>query len=171
MPAIINPKELKFQHNLNSLEIFDLLTLSPRLSKIVNSKHLIFDIRKLEPGKFSFPYHFHLNAEELMLVISGELTLRTNQGFEIVKQGQLMFFEIGESGVHQFYNHKNRPCVYLDIRTNMGIDVTEYPDSGKVNILPAQHVYEKSTQVSYNKGEDNIKEIWDEYFRRKTNNQ
>jgi hypothetical protein len=38
---------------------YDLLTLWPRLSKIIDSKHFVFDLRKLDSGKYSFPYHFH----------------------------------------------------------------------------------------------------------------
>ena len=164
MPTIINPAELEFETNPNSLEAFDLLTITPRLSKLSDSQHLIFDIRKLNPGKFSFPYHYHHNSEELMMVISGSMTLRDNQGIKIVEQGQLVFFEMGENGVHQFYNHSSVPCIYLDLRSNMGLDVTEYPDSGKVNILPLQKVFEKETQVDYNKGEEYVKEIWSKYL-------
>lgn len=160
MPKIICPDEMEFKHDPNALSAFDLLTLSPRLSKMVDSKHLIFDIRKLEQGKYSFPFHFHRFAEEVIMILSGTMTIRTVQGFEIINQGQIAFFEIGENGAHQFYNHGSKPCTYLDIRTTTGIDIVEYPDSGKVNISPFNQIYEKQTQVDYNKGEENIEKIW-----------
>ncbi len=59
----------------------------------------------------------------------------------------MVFFELGETSAHQFYNHTELPCVYLDIRTNMGFDLTEYPDSGKVNVFPFGLTFEKGTQV------------------------
>lgn len=93
----------------SALEQFDLLTLSPRLTKIVNSKHFVFDLRKLDSGKYSFPYHFHRNAEELIMIISGSMTIRTPKGFEIAKEGQIVFFEMGETSAHQFYNHETIP--------------------------------------------------------------
>ena len=161
MPTIINPDNLEYKNNPTALESFDLLTLSPRLSKIVDSKHFVFDMRKLNSGKYSFPYHFHRNAEELILIISGSMTIRTPKGFEIVKKGQIVFFEIGETSAHQFYNHDKIPCVYLDLMTTVGMDVCEYPDSGKINISPFKEVYEKHTQVDYNKGEENVQLIWD----------
>ena len=71
MSTIIKPDDLEFKNDSSALESFDLLTLSSRLSKIVDSKHFVFDIRKLDPGKYSFPYHFHHNAEELIMIISG----------------------------------------------------------------------------------------------------
>jgi uncharacterized cupin superfamily protein len=167
MPAIINPDELEYKNDSSALESFDLLTLSPRLSKIVGSKHFVFDLRKLDSGKYSFPYHFHRNAEELIMIISGSMTIRLPKGFEIVQKGQIVFFEMGETSAHQFYNHDTQPCVYLDLRTTVGIDVCEYPDSGKINVSPFNEIFEKKTQVDYNKGEENVQLIWDRLKKEK----
>lgn len=90
------------------------------------------------------------------------MTLRSPRGLEIMEAGDIVFFEMGESGAHQFYNHGTEPCTYLDIRTFYGIDVCEYPDSGKINILPAMDIFEKSSKVGYFKGEEHIPEKWEE---------
>ncbi len=161
MPTFINPDEFEFKADPKALKSFGLLTLFPRLSKIVDSKHFAFDLRKLNPENYSFPYHFHRNAEELILIISGSMTIRTPEGLKIAKSGQMVFFEIGETSAHQFYNHDKVSCVYLDLMTTVGMDVCEYPDSGKINISPFMESYEKNTQVDYNKGEENIQLIWD----------
>jgi uncharacterized cupin superfamily protein len=162
MATLIKPSELEYQSNPSVPTQFDLLTLSPRLSKITNSKQLIFDMRQLNPGKYSFPYHYHHNSEELMYIISGEMTVRTPEGLRIIGPGEMVFFELGETSAHQFYNHTSDPCVYLDIRTNMGFDLTEYPDSGKVNVFPFGMIFEKDTLVTYHKGEENVEQIWEE---------
>lgn len=167
MPTIISPSTLQFVLDKEALKSFDLKTLSPRLSKIVGSKHLVFDIRRLESGKYSFPYHFHRNAEEIIFIISGSLTLRSPNGLEIVAQGDVAFFEIGETSAHQFFNHTTEPCVYLDIRTTVGIDVAEYPDSGKINISPFNEIFVKSNQVDYNMGEEDVDSIWAELRNKK----
>ncbi len=52
-----------------------------------------------------------------------------------VKEGDIVFFEIGPEGAHQLYNHTGEPCRYLDIRTEAGLDICEYPDSDKINII------------------------------------
>lgn len=161
MPTIIKPNELEYKHNPTALKEFDLLTLTPRLSSIVGSKHFMFDLRQLNPGIYSFPYHFHRNAEELIMVLSGSMTLRTPNGFEVLSAGEMVFFEIGETSAHQFYNHTTSPCTYLDIRTTVGLDVTEYPDSGKINISPYWEVFDKDSKVDYNKGEENVSQIWE----------
>ncbi len=92
--------------------------------------------------------------------MNGEGTLRTPQGFQTVIKGDILFFEEGESGTHQLYNHSDGPLVYIDIRTKANIDVCEYPDSGKINILPAMDIFKKETTVPYYTGEENVKEMW-----------
>ncbi|MCF8230185.1 MAG: cupin domain-containing protein [Bacteroidales bacterium] len=160
MPKIINIHTANFERNPKAPEDFQLLTLMPRISKAAQSKHLVFDVRKLEPGRYSFPYHFHHHAEELMYLISGAMMMRSPDGFKALKQGDLVYFEMGPEGAHQFYNQGKTVCVYLDIRTSFGVDVSEYPDSGKINLLPYQEVYEKKSKVGYFKGEEKISDIW-----------
>ena len=160
MPTIIKPSELEFVENKAALTQFNWHTCLPRLGTLTNSKHLIFDIRSLDPGKYSYPYHYHNFSEELFVVFSGSATLRTQKGLQEIQQGEIVFFETGETGAHQLFNHTNIPCVYLDIRTFKDYDVTEYPDSNKINIAPNFGVFEKKDQVEYSKGEENIDEIW-----------
>lgn len=137
---------------------------SPRFAQLAGSKYLQVDLRSLDPDRFSFPYHFHRASEEFFAVLSGAATLRTPDGFRVLSAGDLAFFEEGPSGAHQLYNHGTEPCVYLDVRATPapgGLDVTEYPDSGKVAILPLKgDVYEASTRVDYHKGEDTVRARW-----------
>lgn len=65
---------------------------------------------------------------------------------------QIHFFEKGASGAHQLYNHSESACMYLDLRTTFGIDVCEYPDSNKINILPDLEIFEASAKVDHYKG-------------------
>jgi len=166
MPKIFAVKDLQFDKREARLPEFTWHT-SPKLAKKLNSKYLQFDVRSLDPGKFSFPYHFHRACEELFLILSGEATLRSPEGFQKVTRGDLIFFEEGSAGAHQLYNHSNSPCVYLDLRTTFGIDVCEYPDSGKINILPYQEVFENSSKVDYYKGEEVVVKKWPEEIIRK----
>jgi uncharacterized cupin superfamily protein len=161
MPKIFNAKSTTFKKRKSRIPEFAWHT-SPRLAELSNAKHLDFDIRSLDPGKFSFPYHFHRAAEELFVILSGEAILRTPEGFQKVSDGDIVFFEEGAKGAHQLYNPNDCPCVYLDVRTTMGIDVCEYPDSGKVNILPDMNIFESSSSVNYFKGEENVAAKWPE---------
>ena len=166
MPNVFNAKSIPFQKNESRIPDFMWHT-SPRLGELSNAKHLHFDMRSLDPGKFSFPYHFHRAAEELFVILSGEATLRSPEGFRKVSQGDVVFFEEGANGAHQLYNHSDSPCIYLDVRTMIGIDVCDYPDSGKVNILPSRNIFENSSSVDYYKGEENAAEKWPKELLRK----
>ncbi|WNS45819.1 cupin domain-containing protein [Paenibacillus sp. MMS20-IR301] len=132
---------------------------SRKLAEQAGAKQLLFEMRSLDPGKYSYPYHFHRSAEEMFVILSGQATLRTPEGFQEVKAGDTVFFETGPEGAHQLYNHTSDPCVYLDLRTNHGIDICEYPDSGKINILPYEEVY-LAEQVDYYEGEEKVAEKW-----------
>ncbi|SHJ84593.1 hypothetical protein SAMN05444280_13414 [Tangfeifania diversioriginum] len=71
MATIIKPEELDFRPDAKSPEDFSVETLAPRLSTLAKSEKFMFDIRKLQPDKYSFPYHFHKDAEELIKILSG----------------------------------------------------------------------------------------------------
>ncbi|MFP4564605.1 MAG: cupin domain-containing protein [Spirochaetia bacterium] len=119
-------------------------------------------VRILEQGKYSYPYHFHHNAEEIFLILSGNGELRTPAGIAEIHEGNIIFFEKGESGAHQAFNPHATPLVYIDLRTVDSLDVCEYPDSGKVNILPKRDIFQRGKDSGYFDGEANIKRIWDE---------
>jgi uncharacterized cupin superfamily protein len=163
MAKIFRQADLSFQENAVSVEHFRLQTVMPRLYQVVDSQHLVFDLRMLPPEQYSFPYHFHRNAEELVLVLSGSMIMRTPEGFKALNQGDLVFFEMGTTGAHQFYNQDPIPCTYLDIKTVREMDVCEYPDSGKVNIAPFGEIFVKDTQVDYFYGENKVQDRWADY--------
>ncbi|WP_438447590.1 cupin domain-containing protein [Gorillibacterium sp. sgz5001074] len=159
MASIFNPKHLTYKLRQSPIPEFAWHT-SERLSDTASSEHLVFDIRSLDPGKYSFPYHFHRNAEEMFVVLSGRAMLRTPEGFRELEEGDVAFFGIGPEGAHQLYNHTEEPFRYLDIRTDQGLDVVEYPDSGKINLLPEQEIYLREDRVDYYLGEDQPAEHW-----------
>jgi len=80
-----------------------------------------------------------------------------------VERGDLIFFEEGETSAHQLLNPSEAVCVYPDIRTVPEADICECPGSGKVNIIPQRGVsgiFEKSSRVSYCKGEEDVAKKW-----------
>lgn len=159
MPSIFKLDQQKFSSRGAEIPAFDMLS-SERISRLAGSQRLVFDFRSLGPGKYSFPYHFHRNAEELFYIIAGRSSLRTTQGVTEVCAGDLIHFEAGAQGSHQMFNHTSEPCVYLDIRTFDGMDVTEYPDSNKLALLPGLEVFRQGTTVSYYDGEEQVANVW-----------
>ena len=162
MSTILRSDQREFQENPNKIDNYRIITDVSRVKKGVNPENLNFDLRQLDPDQYSAPFHFHRYAEELFLIISGSATLRTPNGLEIVNSGDLVFFEKGETGAHQLYNHTKETCVYLDIRTYIGYDVAEYPDSDKILLAPTFEIFNKDSQAKYFEGEMKIKDKWKE---------
>lgn len=160
MATVLKSGEREFKEVPNKIDKFRLFSDISRIKKGVKSQNLNFDLRQLNPGEYSAPYHFHRYAEELFMIVSGAVTLRTPRGKEIVEGGDLIFFEIGESGAHQLFNHTNEPCIYLDVRTFLGFDVCEYPDSDKILIAPSFDVFKKGSIVEYFDGEHDADGNW-----------
>jgi uncharacterized cupin superfamily protein len=119
----------------------------------LGAESLNFDMRRLDPGELSSLYHFHRHAEELFMVVSGEATLRTPGGLSVLQAGDIAFFETGASGAHQLYNHSGEPCIYLDVRTFAGADIAEYPDSGRLLVIPTMEKFDKAAGTGYFDGE------------------
>jgi uncharacterized cupin superfamily protein len=162
MPKIFDSNELDFGNGPFNKPPFGLLTALPYLCKQVDSRHLVFDIRKLPPGEYSFPYHYHRSAEEAMYIIAGSMTVRTNDSFQVVNAGDVLYFETGESGAHQFFNHTNDPCTYFDVKTFYELDIVVYPDSEKVMVSRYNEVFKTEAQADYFSGELDIAQRWRE---------
>jgi uncharacterized cupin superfamily protein len=160
MATVFKSEKREFREDPNKIDNFRLFSDVSIKNQVVKPKNLNFDLRLLNPGQFSAPFHFHRFAEELFMVISGSMTLRTPEGFEIVTGGDLIFFEMGETGAHQFYNHTLEPVTYLDIRSYIGCDLCEYPDSEKILIAPSFEIYRKDSKSAYFEGEEDILEKW-----------
>lgn len=161
MATVFKSAQRRFEPNPNRIDSFRLLSDMSIIEKGLQTQNLNFDLRQLNPGQFSALYHFHRFAEELFMIISGEATLRTPAGLEVVGSGDLMFFESGDTGAHQLYNHAEEPCIFLDIRTFIGYDVCEYPDSNKIWLSPSREIFKKEATVDYFEGEKNIRDIWE----------
>jgi uncharacterized cupin superfamily protein len=166
MPLIHRLSKIELKKNKSPIQDFSWKASLP-LEEISKSKYLHFDIKSLFPGKFSYPYHSHRNAEELFVILEGEATLRSQKGYQTISKGDIIFFEEGPLGAHQLYNHSDDPLTYLDLRTKANIDVCEYPDSGKINILPAFDIFEQGSKVSYYTGEEGVKDKWPEELLKK----
>lgn len=162
MATILKIDEADFRPNANRIDGFRLFTDAQRESKGINPKYLNFDLRKLNPHEYNAAYHFHRYAEELFVIMQGCATLRTPDGLEVVRRGDMIFFEAGENGAHQLYNHTDAPCVFLDLRSYIGYDVCEYPDSDKIIVVPDGETFRRSEQYPYFDGETDVDSVWDE---------
>jgi hypothetical protein len=104
MATILKNDKREFKEDPNKIDNFRLFTDISRVKNGIRPKNLNFDLRLLNPGQFSAPYHFHRYAEELFMVVSGSMTLRTPDGLE----PQSAYFD-GEKNIVEKWNQlKNK---------------------------------------------------------------
>ncbi|MBN2796456.1 MAG: cupin domain-containing protein [Clostridia bacterium] len=160
MPSIFNKDKLEMKLVEPELTEFS-WKKSSKLNAIVQSNDYVFDIKAIGPGKFSYPYHCHYNSEEIFVILKGKITLRTPEGFQEISEGEFAFFEKGPCGAHQLYNHTDEICTYLDIRSKKDLDVCEYPDSNKINIMSESNmILTNGKAVDYFYKEDDVYNKW-----------
>ena len=155
MPRIIKTEDLQFETKSSPVPEYSWNT-SEDIALSAGLKDFSCNVRSLERGKISYPYHYHHNAEEMFVVISGKGELRTPGGIQKIGAGEIVLFEKGESGAHQLFNPNEESLVYLDMRTLNRIDICEYPDTGKVNILPQKDIFYRGSEAGYFDDEENI---------------
>jgi uncharacterized cupin superfamily protein len=89
---------------------------------------------ELPPGKKSYPFHKHNVTEEALFVISGSAKVRSSMGLTEIGPGDFVLFPAGDDA-HQIINDGTELLVYFAMSVSKGVDVTEYPDSGKVHAV------------------------------------
>jgi uncharacterized cupin superfamily protein len=87
---------------------------------------------EVEPGNRMCPYHTHHANEEWLMVVRGEPTLRTPQGEQPLREGDVVCFPRGKEGAHLVSNRTDSPIRVLMLSTLIAPDIVEYPDTGKV---------------------------------------
>ena len=86
------------------------------------------NLTTLEPGAKSAHRHWHQSEDEFIYVLSGELTLVTDEGEHTLGPSAAAGFPAGERNGHQLINKSNAPATYLEIGTRAEADEATYPD-------------------------------------------
>ena len=87
---------------------------------------------EVEPGSKLWPYHTHHANEEWVIVLRGEPTLRTHEGEQALKEGDVVCFPRGKEGAHQISNRTDSPIRVLMLSSMIPGEVIEYLDTGKI---------------------------------------
>lgn len=99
------------------------------LARDIGAERTGFGLYELEPGQSTWPYHFELGSEEWLLVVDGEVTLRTPDGERTLQTGDLVCFPEGPDGAHAVRNDSEKTARFampsVDEPTNAAI----YPDT------------------------------------------
>ncbi len=88
----------------------------------------------LAPGAWSSQRHWHVEEDEFVTVISGEVVLRSDQGEEVLRAGDCAAFAKGDKNGHHLVNRSAAPATVLEVGTRLpdDADVCYYPDADLV---------------------------------------
>jgi len=98
------------------------------------SERLGASVYDVPPGEATFPYHYHLANEELLIVLRGRPHLRTPDGWQQLEEGEVVAFPVGERGAHQLVNRTDDQVRLLMISEMRSAETSVYPDSDKVGV-------------------------------------
>ena len=99
--------------------------------RLPHAEQLGATVYELGPGNFVV-FHFHHGAEEMLFVLDGEMTLKTEDGERLVSRGEAVIFPVGPAGAHGFRNDGDGTCRYLMASTSPLPEVVEYPELGQI---------------------------------------
>jgi uncharacterized cupin superfamily protein len=86
------------------------------------------NLMKLPPGNWSSQRHWHSAEDEFVWVLSGEVTLVTDEGEQVLRAGDCAAFPKNEANGHHLVNRSSETAMVLEIGTRSPDDVAEYSD-------------------------------------------
>jgi uncharacterized cupin superfamily protein len=99
--------------------------------RLSGAERLGATVYELGPGNF-VPFHFHHASEEMLVVLDGEMTMKTEAGERLVGRGEVVVFPVGPAGAHGFRKEGEGRCRYLVADSKQMPEVAEYPELGQI---------------------------------------
>ena len=107
------------------------------VSEALGSTDFAMFVYDVPPRGASAPYHYEYD-EEWLLVVDGEITVRTPDGEHTLERGDLVRFPAGPDGAHNVMNRSEAPArTLLFSKTGPGVGVSVYPNSDTVGVWTA----------------------------------
>jgi uncharacterized cupin superfamily protein len=107
-----------------------------RVAERAGAEFLGASVYELQPGD-EMVFHYHVQREELLIVLEGRLKLRTADGWEELPEGEVVAFPRGERGAHGFRNDGASPVRVLMVSEMNGPNISVYPDANQVGVFDA----------------------------------
>jgi uncharacterized cupin superfamily protein len=111
-------------------------------------------------GKCAFPFHRHHVMDELFFIVSGQGEYRYGEDRLAVRAGDIVGAPAGAKP-HQIINTGAEELTYLGISTLGGVEVVDYPDSGKVAVAAGMKNADLTTATYRGVGRIAPADYWD----------
>lgn len=99
-----------------------------RLGDALGLRNFGVNLTRLAPGAMSAQRHWHSAQDEFIYVVSGELTLVTDAGEQVLRAGMVAGFPAGQADGHCLVNRSAADAVYLEVGDRTSGDAVDYPD-------------------------------------------
>src|SRR3954470_4428751 len=109
---------------------------SLRVGELAGAEKLGATVYELAPGE-GMVFHYHLQREELLVFLSGRLTLRTGDGRHELPAGAVVAFPRGERGAHGYENRSGELARVLVVSEQNAPNVSVYPDTNEIGVFDA----------------------------------
>ena len=86
------------------------------------------NLLRLPPGAWSSQRHWHTGEDEFVYVLSGEVTLITDAGEELLRAGDAAGFKANDGDGHCLQNRSSRDAQVLEIGTRAPESISYYSD-------------------------------------------
>jgi uncharacterized cupin superfamily protein len=90
------------------------------------------NLTRLAPGAVSALRHWHSGEDEFVYIVSGNPTLVTDAGEQILGPGLVAGFPAGEPDGHLLANRTDAEVSFIEVGTRAAIEDVHYPESDLV---------------------------------------
>jgi uncharacterized cupin superfamily protein len=104
-----------------------------RVGAEAGGSELAVKLFEIPSGQSLCPYHYEY-VEEWLIVLSGEIELRTPAGIEQLHTGDIACFPAGPDGAHKTTNHGATPARVVMFSSAREPAVAVYPDGDKIGV-------------------------------------
>lgn len=104
-----------------------------RVGQLAGGRELAVKLFEIPAGEDLCPYHYEY-VEEWLIVLAGELVLRTPGGEETVQAGDIVCLPAGPEGAHKLSNRSDDVANALMFSSAHEPAVAVYPDSDKIGV-------------------------------------
>jgi uncharacterized cupin superfamily protein len=86
------------------------------------------NLLRLPPGSWSSQRHWHTGEDEFVYVLSGEVTLVTDAGEEVLRAGDAAGFKANDDDGHCLQNRSGQDAVVLEIGSRVKESMAHYSE-------------------------------------------
>jgi uncharacterized cupin superfamily protein len=133
-------------------QVSEALGRNPQSTDLKERHPFDIEICRIPPGKTPYPYHSHSVQWEFYHVISGNGSVRHEDGTTAIEAGDAFVFEPGQP--HQLINDGTQDLILYVVADNPIGESNYFPDSQKWIVRSPERRVIRSEPVEYYDGEE-----------------